>query len=165
MTQPTGVPADGSLKVLFVPVIADPANPTAVALTAGGVLDLSCYLVGGGYNPATDEQAIVDDRLCSRQTYEQPGRYTDSLEIGYVFNPKSPANNQAYLALPAGTTGFIVARWGVAFETGIAAGDIVDVFPGTAGQRRKNPPEANSMLRAMQKWFVTGKVRKDVVVV
>ncbi|MET7395623.1 hypothetical protein ABZS66_19245 [Dactylosporangium sp. NPDC005572] len=164
MTQPTSVPADGSLKAVWVPVLADPTNPTAAECNAGGALDASCYLTDTGFTPNTDEQAIVDNRLCSRQTFEQPGRYTDSLELGYVHNPASPGDNQAYTTFAYRTAGYIVTRWGLDFEDDIAAGDIVDVYPVKCGIQRKSPPEANSVLKVMQKMFVTGTVRRDVVV-
>lgn len=165
MTQPVSVPADGALKVAYVPTIADTENPTVAELTAGGVVELSCYLTAGGYTPNTDEQVIADDRLCSRQTFERPGRYTDTLEIMYVHNPDSPGNNVAYTTLAYLTTGYLVARWGVDYEAAFATGDIVDVIPIQAGIQRKAPPEANSVLKASQKMFVTGKVQRDVVVV
>lgn len=165
MTQPASVPADGALKVAWVPTIADTDNPTVAELTAGGVVDLSCYLAAGGFTPGTDEQVITDDRLCSRQTFERPGRYTDSLELMYVHNPDSPGNNVAYTTLTYLTTGYIVTRWGVAYETAFTAGDIVDVIPAQAGIQRKSPPEANSVLKVAQKIFITGAVERDAVVV
>lgn len=164
MTQPVSIPADGSLKVVWVPTIADVENPTQAELTAGSVVDLSCYLTADGFTPGTDEQTITDDRLCSRQTFEQPGRFTDTLEITYVHNPDSAGNNVAYTTLPRGTTGYVVARWGVDFEDALATGDIVDVYPAKAGVQRKAPPEANSVLKTMQKIFVTGAVQRDVTV-
>jgi hypothetical protein len=165
MTQPVSVNADGSLKVIWVPSIADPDNPTAAELNAVGALDISCYLTDDGFTPSTDEQVVTDNRLCSRQTFEKPGRFTDGLELTYVYNPKSPANNQAATTLTYLTTGYVAARWGSDFEDAIAAGDIVDILPVTCGVQRKGKPEANGTLKKMQKMFVTGAVRRDVVVV
>ena len=165
MTQPMSVPADGNQAVWFVPALADPSAPTVGELTGGSVVDLSCYLTAEGWTPATDEQTITDDRLCSRATYERPGRITDSLEIGYVHNPDSPSDNEAYLALIRLTTGFLVARIGVPYDQAIAAGDLVDVYPVQMGKRRKQPGTANSVLTVAQKPFVTGPVLEDVEVV
>jgi hypothetical protein len=165
MSQPLSVNADGSLKVIWVPSIADPENPTAAEINSGGSLDISCYLTDDGFTPSTDEQVVKDDRLCSRQSFEKPGRYTDGLELIYVYNPHSPGNNQAYTTLAYLTTGYLVQRWGVDFENAIAAADIVDVYPATCGIQRKGKPEANGTLKTMQKIFVSGTVRRDVAVV
>lgn len=167
MTQPVSIPADGNLLVLWVPAIAIPAAPTVSELSAGTVIDLSGYLTGDGYSPSTDEQTVTDDRLNSRQTYEQPGRFTDSLEIAYVYRQQDAAatDNKAFVTLKRGVTGFIVERWGKAFETAVAASDVVDVKPAKCGIQRKVPGEANSILRLNQKIFITGAVQRDVAVV
>jgi hypothetical protein len=165
MTQPASVPADGNLKVLFVATIADPENPTVAECTAGSVADLSCYLTATGFNPSTDEQTITDDRLCSRATFERPGRHTDSLEVTYVFNPASPGDDVAYQTLAYLEQGFLVLRWGVPYETAIAAADTVDVYPIQCGIQKKQPPTANSVLMATQKLFIPSPgVQRDVTV-
>jgi len=164
MSQPVSVQADGNLLVLFVPTIADTENPTVGELTAGSVVDLSCYLTGDGFTPNTEEQTVSDERICSRQTFEQPGRYQDSLDIAYVYNILSAVDDEARLALTQLRTGNIVARWGQAFEDAVAAGDIVDVYPVKLGVPKKQPPVANSVLRIAQKPFVIGKVQRDVTV-
>lgn len=162
MTQPASIAADGNLKVVWVPVIADVENPTAAELNAG--LDISCYLTAEGFTPGTDEQTITDDRLCSTQTFEKPGRFSDTLEVGYIYNPASPGNNAAYTTLPKGTTGHIATRWGKDYSTPFVATDLVDIYPAQAGVQRKQPPTANSVLTVTQKLFITGPVQRDVVV-
>lgn len=162
MTQPEAVPTDGNVKWVFMETVANPAAATVAEFTAG--LDISCYLTGDGWQPGTDEAVVTDERACSRQTYEQPGRFTDSLSVRYVHNPKSPADNEMFLALPQGATGFVGARWGQAFEDDIAAADIVDVYPVKAGVPVKQFNGANSMQTIMQRLFVTGPVQRDVLV-
>lgn len=165
MTQPASVPADGNLKAVWVPAIASTAAPTVAEVTAVGAKDLSCYLTAEGYDPTVDEQVITDDRLCSRQSFERPGRYKDSLTLGYVHNPDSPTDNVAYTTLDYLTTGFVVTRWGVPYEGALAAADVVDVYPVQCGIQMKQKPTANSVLTVMQKLFVTGPVQRDVAVV
>lgn len=165
MTQPISVPADGNQAVWWVPALADPENPTVGELTAPSVIDASCYLTAEGWSPETDEQTVEDERLCSVATYEQPGRLQHTLEISYVHNPGSPADNELYLALTRLTSGYFVARIGVPFDQPIAAGDVVDVFPAKMGYRRKNPGAANTVLTVTQKPFITGPVVQDAVVV
>lgn len=165
MTQPASVPADGYLGVLWVPTIAVPTAPTAVELTAVSVVDLSCYLVGGGFMNTLDESTVDDPRLCSRQIYERPGKFKFGLGLSYVHNPDSPSDNEAYLALSYLTEGFVVARYGVPFDDTYVATDIVDVYPGQCGKQLKITPEDNSVLKVLQKIFITGAVSEDAVVV
>lgn len=165
MTQPASVPADGYLGVLWVPSIADVLNPTAVELNAVSVVDISCYITGAGFQNGVDEQTIADPRLCSRQTLERPGKFTHSLTLMYVHNPKSAGDNAAYLALTYLTSGFVVARYGVPFDDPWIATDTVDVYPVQLGKRVKVPSEENSVLKVSQKVYITGEVAEDAVVV
>lgn len=162
MVLPAAVVADGNLKVLWVPTIANPAAPTAAELNAGSVVDLSCYLTQ--FAPATNEAVVTDDRLCSRKTLENPGKETETLAITYVYNPLVPADNEAQLALIKGTVGNLVARWAAPFDDAVAADDIVDVWPVKAGRQVKQEGAANETLKIAQKMFVYDEVQTDVTV-
>lgn len=166
-TLPESIPADGSVKALWVPAIADPTTPLESELTAPEVVDLSCYLTDGGWNPTTNEEVSTDPRLCSRQVFERIGRFTDQLELTYVYKGQEPdaEDNKAQATLRHRETGFIVARWGAEYETPIASGDIVDVLPAECGVQRKQQPEANGRLRIMQRIFIRNAVQRDVEVV
>lgn len=163
MALPKSVPADGNLKVVWVPALADPANPKVTELTAAGVIDISCYLTPDGFSPGGDEQVVNDDRLCSTQTFERPGRFSDTLDIIYVHGDE--VDNAAYTTLKHLTEGFVVERWGKPYDTAFATADVVDVKPAQCGVQRKQPPEANSVLKCAQKMFITGSVERDVAVV
>ena len=162
---PTAVVADGNLKVLWVPAIADPTAPTVAELTAAGVIDLSCYLTKDGFQTGGDEQTITDERLCSTQTFEAPGTYSDTLDLIYTYDPQSSVTTEPHNALKRLTKGHIVARWGTAYDEPITASDLVDVIPGQAGVQRKQAPESNSTLKMAQKIHVTNRVERDVAVV
>ena len=164
---PLSIPADGSLKVLVVPALAVPSEPSIDELTAPEVFELQCYLSADGWNPSTDEQVSVDDRLCDRQTYERRGRFSDSLEITYVYQGQDmdAEDNKAFAMLRAGETGFLVPRWGLDHELPVEVGDLVEVYPVEYGVQRKQPPEANGRLRITQKVFITGPTQRDVEVV
>lgn len=164
MSVPASVPADGNLMALWVPALADPASPTDAETDGASVVDISCYLTGDGFQPGGDEQNVPDPRLCTRQDFERPGRFTDTLELRYIFRPQEPTSptNKAYATLHKGTEGFVVARWGLPYETATAVGQIVDVYPVQCGVQRKQQPEANSVMRIFQKMFVTGPVVRDV---
>jgi hypothetical protein len=169
VTVPAGVPADGYVSVKFVPAIADPAAPSlATDLGAAGVVDLSCLLTKDGFGPTGEAQAVTDDRLCSKQVFEDYGTVTYSIDnIVYIYDVQNAASesNKAYAALPAGTTGYLVARWGKDVDTAWAIADKVDIYPVKMGPQVKQKPEANSKLKVSQKPFVTGPVQPDVAIV
>ena len=168
MAEIPSTPADGNEKVLLVPAIADPSAPTVGELTGAGVVDISCYLTGDGYTPSLSEQTIADERKCSRQTYEQPGRSQFGLEVVYIDNtnaPNSATDNVAKETLVPGAAQYVVTRRGKDFEDAIATGDKVTVTPIKPGKYNEMPGEANSVLKIGQKLFVTGEVYTSVAVV
>ncbi|XTZ17045.1 hypothetical protein ACQSSU_06610 [Micromonospora echinospora] len=161
---PTSVPSDGTLRIDFVPTIAVRTAPTVAELTAVGAQELAGYVTGDGFNPSGEQATVTDERIASTQTFEQPGRKSKSLTVTYVHNPADPTNNEAYLTMTEGVAGFIVTRYGVPRAQAYAAGDIVDVWPVTAGEPMKNWNGANSVHTATQRLFVTGDVVIDAVV-
>jgi hypothetical protein len=169
-TFPTGVPADGNVKVVWVATIAAQGAPTAAELTAGTTLDITCGVVGGGFTTAADTTTTKDIRLCSRQVFEDVGDIAYSIEaIEYIITPQdvgASGENKIMRTLAPNTSGYIVVRWGMAFETAMAAAQIVDVYHVTLGPQVKQPPERNSKLRAKQKPYVIAPgVSLDVAVV
>lgn len=164
MADIPSTPADGNVKVVWVPAIADPDAPTVAEVTGASAVDVSCYLTGDGWNPGLDEQTISDDRLCSRETFEQAGRSSRTLTVRYVINPTDPTNNKAQETFVPGTQGFFVVRPGTDYEPDLAASDNVRVWPVSAGQMNELPPEANSVLKAEQRMFVRGPVRMNATI-
>lgn len=165
MALPTSVIADGNVKLLWVPAIANPAAPTVAELTATSVVDITCYLTS--MTITTDEQTVTDDRLCSRQTFSRAGSHQDTLEFTYVYQGQKPlaADNKAQTTLLEGTVGHIAMRWGTAYEPAVAAADIVDVYRLEAGVQRKQTPEKNSSLKIAQTMRPVDVSRRDVAVV
>ncbi|OQO89931.1 hypothetical protein B1813_19010 [Saccharomonospora piscinae] len=159
MVEIPSTPADGNMSVLLVPAIANTAAPTVTELTGSGVVDISCYLTSDGYSPGLDEQVVNDERLCSKQVYEQPGRHTRTLSLTYIDNTNAPnadTDNKAKDTLVPGSTHYLVVRRGIAFDDAYADGQVVLVSPIKAGQYNDLPPEANSVLKTTQKPFITG---------
>lgn len=166
MAEIPSTPADGNVRVTFVSAIADTSAPSATELNAGTAVDLSCYITGGGLAVSVDEASITDERLCSRQVFEKRGRKTHALELTVVDNTNSPneaESNKAVDTLEEGANGYIVIRRGVAYEDDFATGQKVRVYPFEAGALRPNPPEANSVLTAVVKAFITSDVIDGVV--
>lgn len=165
MAAPVATPADGAVKVVFVPTIANTAAPTVAEVTAVSAVDLSLYLTSDGWTPGADETTVSDDRLGDTQNYERPGSSSRSLTVKYVENPTSATDNKASTTLTERTTGFFVVRRGIIHTTALAAGDKVQVWPVQMGVKDWQPPERNSVLRISQKAFVTGAVLDDIAIV
>lgn len=168
MAEIPSTPADGNFKVVLVPTIADPKAPKVSELTGAGVVDISCYLTGDGFNPSVDQASISDPRMCSRQEYEKPGRETHTLEVTYIDNTNSPDEDDSNVAadtLLRGSKHYVVLRRGVAYEDAFATGQKVTVWSVEAGIPQMVAPEANSVIRTTQKLFVTGETNTAVAVV
>lgn len=168
MAELPSTPADGNVLVKILPAVADLDAPTLLEANAAGAIDISCYLTSDGYAPSVDEQVATDERLCSRQTYEQPGRVTNSLDLTYIDNTNAPneaTDNKAKETLIPGSEHVLLVRRGLPYEDALAAGQKVTLFPIKPGVYRELPPEANSVLKIMQKEFVTGPVSRSVALV
>lgn len=153
MAVPPSVPADGNLRIAWITTYV---SGTLLAATVTSGVDLSCYFTPDGWNRALQEAAINDDRLCTTQSGEKPGRYSETLETQYIYDPQdlTPASNLAYDTLLAGTSGFLVARYGLPYTTAWVAAQKVDVIAVKCGRQHKMPPAANDVLKIMQKEFI-----------
>lgn len=158
--------ADGNVKITFHPTLGSITAPSAAELNGAAAVDLSCYLTADGFTPGSNESVITDDRICSVQTFEKPGRYSDTLSLMYVYRQQDAAgtDNKAFHSLTHLAIGFIVARWGRPYTDAYAAGHIVDVIPIQAGIPIKQPPEANSVLKIAQRMFITNNVQRNKTV-
>jgi hypothetical protein len=128
---------------------------TAVAATAGD--DITCYFTSDGFNRALNQAAVTDDRLCSTQSGEDPGRYNETLDVTYIWDQQNvvPAENLAYTTLVPGTRKFLVVRYAMPYTTAYAAAQKVDVIAITPGIRsRMNVAAGNEKLKPGQKLFI-----------
>ena len=60
-------PADGNIKTVLVPTVANLAAPTKAEATAATAIDISCYLTAGGFALTVDQATITDERECDTQ--------------------------------------------------------------------------------------------------
>lgn len=166
-TVPAGIVADGSLRVWVCTTVANTSAPAVAAeLNAGTSVPLAEYTAG--FAPDASVATITDDRLALSVVLEDKGVATWSIEeVTYVIDPQTPAStsNKLYAALPEDSTRYLVARYGLPYDTAPAAGQRVDVFVVKCGPPVKLPPERNSKLRAKQKLFITQQPVRDVALV
>lgn len=163
---PPGVSADGAVKVQFVTTLADTAAPkVATEVKAVSSVEASCLLTKDGFTPGAETSQASDERLCSKQVFEDYGTVTYTLDnLTYIYDVQNPesTSNKLYAAIPEGTTGYLVVRWGLDADVDWAAAQVVDVYPVKLGPQVKQPPETNSKLKVQQKPFVVGDVQIDV---
>lgn len=162
MVFPTSVPTEGMLEVRWLDAIAGANGPTVAEWAAGD--DITYYLTADGWTPGGDQATVTDDRLTNPTTFEQPGKVSDSLDVVYITNPATPADDVAALTLTQNAKGFVVARKAVLYGATGATTQKVTVYPVTCGVQRELPPEANGVFKIGQKLFVTNAVRRNVAI-
>jgi hypothetical protein len=158
----TAVPTDGNYIIKYLPVVAGEEGPTLAEWNAGE--DLTYYFTADGWTPGGDQATVTDDRLTADQTFEQPGKETNSLDTIYVTNPESPADDVAAITLVKGARGFFGVRKGMPHDEDAAADQKVNLHPISAGVQRDLPPEANGVFKIGQKQFITNEVRRNVAI-
>lgn len=163
MAEIPSTPADGNVRVVWVPAIDTTTAPKVTELTASAMADISCYLTGDGWNPTGEQATISDPRLCSRQEFGRPGRKTPGLSITVIDNTNTDDPNLAVETLVEGVEGYFVERRGVPYEEPFKAGQKVRVFPARSGEKQGIAPEANSVLRSTIPQFISGDVVEGTI--
>jgi hypothetical protein len=131
-------------------------------LTAGTTKAITYSLTPGGFNRATTQEMVDDQRLTLVQYLQQIGRVKETIDIDYVYGD---AADVAGAALTQGTTGWIVVRYAVPNSTAWTIGQKVDSIPIKCGIQQKSPPVANGVFTKKQMLAVTGTVTTDGVLV
>lgn len=158
---------DGMIEVRVLtawtpPTAGSSAVLTATAFTAG--TDITCDLLGDGLSRNTNENAVVIDRLCMKQTGEAPGSYTEEVNLTYAWNPQDTNTATAYGVLTPGSSKTLAIRYGIAHGTAAAAAQKVDIIQVRPGQQVRVPVARNEENRVTQKQFIpAGGTFKDVV--
>lgn len=136
--RPAGTKVYGKEKWAYVPAIADTSAPTDTELSAAGAVDMSCYFFSDSAKPSVSQDGVTAPaRICDTQQFQNLG--TAQWSGGnamYAVDPQGVAasdGRKAYEALPDGTTGFLVKRVGIAYDTDFTAADVVSVYPAAFG--------------------------------
>lgn len=149
-------PADGNTKVVVATVVAGEV-PTLADLT--DAVDISCYLTADGFAFAQEQATITDERLCSTETFNLPGRKSYTLTLTGIDNTNSDLEdeyNEFMEALPEGADRVVVHRSGIPFDEPFEAGQKVRQIPVRVGANTPVAPEANSVIRSLVNTFVSG---------
>lgn len=165
---PESVVAEGNVKVVFVPVIADPAAPTVTELTAG--TDLSCYMMSGWEGLTAEQNTGEDRRFCSTEVFQRLGRTSWTVSpLSYTYLPQGDDTgdaNAVYDALAKDNTGFLVVGYGIDPAVDFAMANLVEVAPVKCGVQIKATTGEDEFapLTVSQTLGVTGTVTQDAVV-
>lgn len=164
MTNIPATPSDGNQYVGAVASFADPKSPKLTEATAAD--DLSCYITA--LEVGLDQASITDERLCTTDVFEQPGRKTHSLSVTAIDNTNSPDETNYNLAVETFVEGAVldvVIRRGKAFDVPLAVGDTVRVYRVKVGVKVDVPHEANSTIKSTWKLFIISSPALDVKMV
>lgn len=137
---------DGNIRVAYVATIANITAPTTAELNAGTSILLTDKITADGlvgFEPTTAE--VDTSSLAS--TFDTKGIGRDQFSNTMLRLKKQTATDTAYNTLTRGTTGYIVIRRDVAFDTAWAASQKVEVYPIVCGRERNLAPEANTVRR------------------
>jgi hypothetical protein len=135
---------DGFTRVAWVTTISNAAAPTTTELNAGILLHDTMTADGlSGFNPETAD--VPTSKFSSTFDTNRPGRVSYS---GTMLRfCKQDGTDTIFNTLAYGTSGFIVIRRSLAASTAWTAAQKVEVYPATAGERRKLDPEPNTLER------------------
>lgn len=167
-TYPDGIDTRGRAALWAVPAIADLNAPTVAELSAGFPIHCAIY----NWSPQGDQAATEDNRYCTRNSTESQGRVKTTIEpLVYVYDPQNPDDATGpyahYGKLAEGSKWFLVDRRGLDYEDDLAAAQVVDIYPVSAGYRNRVAVvggEEGSKFRVSQKFFISQDPVQDVKV-
>jgi hypothetical protein len=131
---------DGNTKATFVPTIASITAPTEDELTDASIVALENTVTDDGLDISFDEGVVEGNVLASTQDFESPGRSKASITLTY-YRDSSASADRMWSVMTRGTAGYLVVRRGTTASTAYQAGDKVEVYTVTCGERRPLAPE------------------------
>lgn len=137
---------DGNMKIVYVPGsngIADKSGPTTGELTAETVKDLSCALQKGGWTGSPTFNNVEAARACETFDAQAQGTWSAS-PTGTFFRDNVPGNDVAWGLFEHGVDGYIVIRYGKAYDLPFVNGDSVEVWPVQSSEPAMNENAANT---------------------
>ncbi|MEV7599864.1 hypothetical protein AB0O91_21020 [Kitasatospora sp. NPDC089797] len=136
--------SDGNTKVAWASSVANVQSPTAAELTAA--LDWTTRITPDGLKTDPTTADVDTSSLASTFETKVPGRKSYSAEITCK-RGSTPADDQPYATLTYGTTGYLIVRRGLPFQTAFGTGQQVEVYPVACGEPQNIAPTANEILK------------------
>lgn len=121
-------------KIVFVPTLTNPNSPSLVEVNAASALDVTKMFFASSAKPSqSTNMARAPKRIGDAETFEFVGESQASVgEVRYAFNPQAAAlsdGKKAFEKFPAGTTGYLVFRYGLDRDADLATGQFVTSYP------------------------------------
>ena len=124
----------GNIRVWFVPTVASATLvPTAAEITAG--TDLTPYLRRDGLTTPRSGSTIDASDAANRINKTAPGNIDLGALTLRLYWDSTPADDDAWTALPEDTAGYIVVRRFGGSGVAAAAAQIVEVYKGSVISR------------------------------
>ncbi len=135
----------GNLRADFVPTIASMIAPTVAELTAGTAL--GPFMPRDGLDTPQEGETADNSDITSRYNKTSRGNYGGQPITLTLFRDEVAADDDAWTALPRGTSGYVVVRRFGGSTTAWAASQKVEVFAIEVISRAMAPPAANENQR------------------
>lgn len=171
--RPNSTPTFGRKNWVVAAAISSPTlAPTVLEATTTTSLDITDIIFGDGTDRPTQNTNRVESirRWGETRQFEQIGitTYTGG-NLTYALATQGAAasdGKKLFERIPAGTTGFLIERLGVAKDANFTAGQFVNVYPVTFGPSM--PTEVgdgeNAEAGAMSAFAVTGPPAFNVAI-
>lgn len=158
-TNLPSTPADGNIKTVLVPAVADLKAPKLAECNASTALDISCYLTKGGWNFGLEQATISDERECDTTVRNEPGVKTPSLQITGIDNTNTAyaaTANKLVETLTEKSEWVAIRRRGKPHTVPFASGDKVEAVRFRVGVRTSVAAETNSVIKSTWNCFASG---------
>lgn len=130
--MPELISAPGQLKLQLVDSVTITGPLIATEVKAASSLDISCFVLAEGWNPDTAQaKGTAPRRVCTVATQETLGAAAETLaDLLYAHDPQgddAADANKLYTKATPGTTKFVIARYGLPYDTDWAADQYVNI--------------------------------------
>lgn len=162
---PQSVQGAGTVRVQFVPTLANPAQPLLAEVNATSSLDSTPYFRAEAFQINMEQARIDDTRLSDEALREALGLASFSADaLRYVHNPQAApavAGNKAYDKFTPGLTGYFVIRFGskaLKSAAAFAATQRVQVYAVTFGEQHQPIPTGDNAAHLIEQPITTSRV-------
>ncbi|HEY5834979.1 hypothetical protein [Streptomyces sp.] len=136
--------SDGNTKVCWASSLSSLTAPPATELNAAA--DWTSRVTPDGLTTTPTTADVPTGSLASRQDTNTVGRV--GWDVSVTFKKGTTVQELApYTTLKYGVTGILIVRRGIAYETAFAAGQEVEIYPVTCGERMNIAPAANEVAK------------------
>lgn len=167
---PASIQAAGTVKVTFVPVLANPTVPTLTELNGTDAVDLSFFFRADAFTIALAQDKVDDTRLgdpTKREALGLPAYTIDNLT--YIYNPSAAPttdDNKAFATLKEGVNGFFVLRYGskalLSSAAWAATQRVGSVYQVGLGAQLKQIPTGDNAIHTIQQNVTITLVGSDI---